>query len=224
MMGVMNGHLGAVMALAPGNGLCATGYARRAQRQVCKATFSIVLPICYCSAFSQLEEIPMHALIRLLPLLGAISIASAQAEAPAYVTTRALTPALAQQGVMAALQDCATRGYQVAVALVGRDGRLLAFARDPLAGPHTIDVAKGKAYTSTTFRSSTTSLMGREFMRDIPGVLVIGGGLPIQAAGHFYGGIGVSGAPAQKTPGDVDELCAQAGISAITDTLELAGD
>lgn len=160
----------------------------------------------------------------LLAAVGLATVTTAQAEAPPFVSTRSLSPALAQQGVMAALDDCAARGYQVAVALVGRDGRLLAFARDPLAGPHTIDVAQGKAYTATTFRAATTALMERDFMRDIPGVLVIGGGLPIQAGGHFYGGIGVSGAPAQKSPGDVDELCAQAGLRALTDTLELAGD
>jgi uncharacterized protein GlcG (DUF336 family) len=166
----------------------------------------------------------MGPLSRLLAFAGAFMLGTAQADAPSFVTTRALTPDLAQQGVMAALRDCADRGYQVAAALVGRDGRLLAFARSPLAGPHTIDVAQGKAYTSATFRAATTALMDRDFMRDIPGVLVIGGGLPIQVGGHFYGGIGVSGAPAQERPGDVDDLCAQAGINAMTETLELGGD
>lgn len=160
----------------------------------------------------------------LLPLLSLGLIASAQAENPPYVHLRAVTPAIAQQGVMAALDDCAARGYQVAVALVGRDGRLLAFARAPLAGPHTIDVAQGKAYTATTFRADTGTLIGRDFMADIPGVMRIGGGLPIQVGGHLYGGIGVSGAPQQRTPGDTDGLCAQAGVKAMADTLELAGD
>jgi uncharacterized protein GlcG (DUF336 family) len=171
----------------------------------------------------------MPASNRLLPLLLLMPLsvgapAVAHADSPAFVTTRSITPQLAQQGVMAALNDCAARGYPVTVALVGRDGRLLAFARDPLAGPHTIEVAQRKAYTANTFRAITSSLMGRTFMRDIPGVLLIGGGLPIEAGGHVYGALAVSGAPAKQTPGDVDELCASAGLTALTDTLELAGD
>ena len=45
----------------------------------------------------------------------------------------------------------------------------------------------------------------------------LAGGLPIQAGGRLYGGIGVSGAPDGKT----DEACAQAGIDAVIDDLEM---
>ena len=38
-----------------------------------------------------------------------------------------------------------------------------------------------------------------------PGVLLVGGGLPINIGGHFYGGVGVSGAPFEKVIGDFDE-------------------
>lgn len=160
----------------------------------------------------------------LLATLSLCALGTARAEAPSYVTTRALAPALSQQAVAAALDDCAARGYQVTVALVGRDGNLLAFTRHPLAGPHTIEVAERKAWTANTFRTDTSALMAREtnpFMRDIPGALLIGGGVPINVGGHIYGAIGVSGAPAQKSPGDVDHDCAVAGIAAISDTLQL---
>lgn len=167
----------------------------------------------------------MRRLIAALSLIATVTIAHAE-QAP-FVTTRALAPALTSAGVMAAVDDCARRGYQVAVALVGRDGDLLAFARHPLAGPHTIAVAERKAWTANSFRTATTTLMTREtnrFMRDIPGALLIGGGVPINVGGHFYGAIGVSGAPAEKSPGDVDHACAEAGIAAMAETLELAGD
>lgn len=147
----------------------------------------------------------------------------AATEEPLSLSLSALSATAANNIAVAAYQDCLDKGYQVAVAVVGRDGRLLAFVRSPLAGPHTIDVASGKAYTANSFQASTTALMGREFMRDIPGVLLIGGGLPIQAGGVHYGAVGVSGAPATKTPGDVDEGCAAAGIEAIRDDLEMAG-
>ena len=44
------------------------------------------------------------------------------------------------------------------------------------------------------------------------------GGVPINAGGSILGAIGVSGAPS----GEVDEACAQAGIDAISDDLEMA--
>lgn len=149
--------------------------------------------------------------------------AAASAEEPVRLSLSALSASTANTIAVAAYADCLDKGYQVAVAVVGRDGRLLAFVRSPLAGPHTIDVATGKAYTANSFQASTTALMDRDFMRDIPGVLLIGGGLPIQAGGVHYGAVGVSGAPANKTPGDVDEGCAAAGIGSVRDDLEMAG-
>ncbi len=140
-----------------------------------------------------------------------------------HVTTRSLSTPLAAQLARAIYDDCAGRGYQVAVAVVARDGGLLAFLRSPLAGPHTIDVSRSKAYTAATFKTATSQLMAQEFMRDIPGVLLIGGGLPVNVGGHFYGAVGVSGAPAEKQPGDVDEACARTGLEAIAEEIELGG-
>jgi len=42
-------------------------------------------------------------------------------------------------------------------------------------------------------------------------VVMIGGGMPIDAAGQMVGAIGVSGAPG----GDNDDVCAKAGLAAI---------
>lgn len=41
---------------------------------------------------------------------------------------------------------------------------------------------------------------------------MVGGGMPIEAAGQQVGAIGVSGAPG----GDNDDICAKAGIEAVT--------
>jgi len=54
-------------------------------------------------------------------------------------------------------------------------------------------------------------------VRELPHVVAIGGGMPIRAKGALVGGIGVSGAPGP----DADDACAQAGIAAIADDLEL---
>jgi uncharacterized protein GlcG (DUF336 family) len=50
------------------------------------------------------------------------------------------------------------------------------------------------------------------FVRD---ALMIGGGVPVTAAGSMVGAVGVSGAPG----GDQDEKCAKAGIAAIEERL-----
>ncbi|MBD3670810.1 MAG: heme-binding protein [Gammaproteobacteria bacterium] len=142
----------------------------------------------------------------------------------AYVTSRSLSANTANTLALASLEACKQQGYQVAVAVVDRTGSLLAFNRDPLAGHHTIDVATRKAYTSASFQSTTIDLQARgmQALGHAENVLIVGGGVPIRVGGHFYGAVGVSGAPAKKITGDVDEECAQKGIAAITEILEFA--
>lgn len=149
----------------------------------------------------------------------------AEAGEPAYVHQRALSMELANRLARTAAQACGEQGYQVAVAVVDRSGLLLALVRDPLAGAHTIEVARRKAYSAASFQSATLDLQGRSGMQrlnSVPDVLLVGGGVPVQAGGQFYGAIGVSGAPAEKVTGDKDDECARAGIEAIRDTLEFA--
>ncbi|MDH5183127.1 MAG: heme-binding protein [Gammaproteobacteria bacterium] len=138
------------------------------------------------------------------------------------VTTKSLSMHLANQLAVAASDTCTKQGYQVAVAVVDRSGNLLAFARDPLSGHHTIAVSQGKAYTAATFQSRTLTMQDNQQLRGAPGVLLIGGGVPIRIGGNFYGAVGVSGAPAKKVTGDVDEGCANAGIDAIREAVEFA--
>ncbi|MCG6968471.1 MAG: heme-binding protein [Gammaproteobacteria bacterium] len=146
----------------------------------------------------------------------------ALAEEIPFVQTRTLSASLANQAVLAAYSECSKRGFHVAAALMSRDGRLQAFIRSPLAAPHTVDVSQRKAYTAATYQASTLSMMQREELKFSPGVLLLGGGLPIRIGGHFYGAIAISGAPAEKTAGDIDQQCAQTGIDAIRDALEFA--
>jgi uncharacterized protein GlcG (DUF336 family) len=147
---------------------------------------------------------------------------SAQDDGAPLVGLRTLSHQQALVAVRAATEACAQAGYHVATAVVGRDGRLLALLRMPLSGPHTIDVARRKAYTALTYQSPTMTLSDRPHLAHTPGILLIGGGVPIRAAGAVVGAIGVSGAPGQERAGDTDERCAQAGISAILEDLEFA--
>ena len=144
--------------------------------------------------------------------------ASAMAEEQAPVMPmRFLSPALANQAVTAAMADCTTRGYKVSAAVVDRAGNLAAFLRNPLSGPHTIKVAQAKAFTASTLQAATSQVTTRPDLKFAPGILLIVGGVPIAAGGHFYGGIAVAGAEPE-----IDEACALTGANAIMETLEFA--
>ena len=141
----------------------------------------------------------------------------------ALVNIKQMSPAIALRAAQAALDDCRERGFQVAVVVSDRFGLEQVLLRDRFAGAHTVRVARGKAWTAASFKIPTTELAkatasGTEAsgIRGVPGVVAIGGGLPIQAAGSLVGAIGVSGAPG----GSADDDCAQAGIDAVMDDLE----
>src|ERR1700730_12384691 len=139
------------------------------------------------------------------------------------VSYKSLAPGIALELAQAALANCQQRGYQVAIAVVDRFGVIQVVLRDRYAGPHTPATASGKAWTAATFRNSTSSLfaisqpgMMQAGIRNLPGAVIIGGGLVVESGGSLVGAIGVSGAPG----GDADEACAEAGIKAIQGKLD----
>lgn len=145
------------------------------------------------------------------------------AEALPYVKVRALTMETANKAALAAARHCAKQGYQPAVAVTDRYGNLVAFVRSPLSGKHTIKGAMNKAWSAATLQGSTEELGPRlPHLRGSMRFSLIGGGLAIRTGGVMYGAIGVAGAPGKKTPGDVDDECAKAGLAAIQDELEFA--
>jgi uncharacterized protein GlcG (DUF336 family) len=161
-------------------------------------------------------------LLFVLVLLPALA-ASAEEKNETYVNIRVLSAPLAAKIATVAEQHCFKKGYQVSVAVTDRYGSLLAFSRNPLAGSHTIDVSQYKAYTSATFQiPSMRTQEDMAFLQGVPKLALFGGGIPVRVGGHMYGAIGVSGAPAKKKPGDVDEECAQAGLDAVMGDLEFA--
>ena len=136
---------------------------------------------------------------------------------------RLMTVETALEAARAALESCRKSGYQVAVAVVDRSGLPQAVLRDRFAGAHTVDMAIDKAWTSASFRVSTTALAeataaGKPLsgLRARPRVVAVGGGLVIEGAGSVLGAIGVSGAPG----GEADEACARAGVAATQTRLD----
>ena len=155
--------------------------------------------------------------------VAASLLAGSAAAQETLVTYKSLSLELAQDLAKATLADCRKRGFQVSVAVVDRFGVTQVLLRDRFAGSHTVSTASGKAWTAASFRTSTTELVAssqpgtmQAGIRNLPGAVIIGGGLTVEAGGSLLGAVGVSGAPG----GDADEACAKAGIDAIRDKLD----
>ena len=121
-----------------------------------------------------------------------------------------------------AMADCKAKGYRVSAAVVGRNGEILVHLRGDGTGPHTMENAFKKAYTSRTFRIPSGEMedrlkqnpqMGAQFLT---GFTTARGGLPIKVGEEVIGAAAVSGAPG----GEKDEACVKAGIDKIAGQLQ----
>ncbi len=88
--------------------------------------------------------------------------------------------------------------------------------------PHSLELARRKAYTARTFRRSTlewrdSTEPGKENagQRQLAEVIPLGGGYPINVGNDTIGGVGVSG---NNQAGD--EGCAKAGVEKVADQLK----
>ena len=163
-----------------------------------------------------------NAIARIAAALALVAGPALAAE-PATFNIKALTPETALKAAQAALAKCRADGYQVSVAIVDRSGLVQVLVRDRFAGAHSPKTATNKAWTAVSFRTNTADLVkitqpGQPSagIRNLPRVVAVGGGVKIEAGGSIIAGIGVSGAPG----GDADDVCANAGIKAIADSLE----
>ena len=143
-----------------------------------------------------------------------ILLLAGPATASTTVSVKLMTVDIAQRIAQKAMEHCAAEGYQVTTVVVGRDARPQALLRHALASPVSLRIARKKAKTAANMRLPSADL-SRSLARSSRMLTRTRGGLPIEAGGHFYGGVGVSGAT-----GEIDEACAQAGIDAVRDDLE----
>jgi uncharacterized protein GlcG (DUF336 family) len=155
--------------------------------------------------------------------LVALGSPLAMADDAAIVVYKSLSPEVALEAAQAALKQCRDNGFQVAVAVVDRFGQPQVMLRDRFAGLPAADTATSKAYTALSFRAATSDLeksirsgQMASGLTQLPHVVMLAGGLTIEAGGTLLGGIGVSGAPG----GDKDEVCARAGLDAIRDRID----
>jgi uncharacterized protein GlcG (DUF336 family) len=163
----------------------------------------------------------MSVVVGFAVVAARVSIAAAS-RAQGVVTQRVLSLPAAKLIAEAALAECAARGFHTAVAVVDRAGQLLVLLRDEQTTPATIDMARGKAYTALVFRSSTLDFQKatasdpvRAPQRNVPGIVALGGGVPITVDGEVVGGVASSGS--NQT---ADDECARAGLAKAADLLK----
>ena len=163
-----------------------------------------------------------HLIIISLSLLVMAGAAPAEEEQPVLVPIPRMSLDTALSAAQTTIDTCRKEGVQVAVTIVDRGGHSQVVLRDVLAMDLTLAISRNKAYTALSFNTPTSQLTQRFTspfsVGKTPGLVFSAGGLPIQAGGAIIGGIGVSGAPS----GETDEKCAQAGLDAIQDDLEMA--
>ena len=145
---------------------------------------------------------------------GSVSL-SAQADT---LNQKSLSLAQANALATSAIQACTAKNYQVTVTVVDRAGVVKAVQRTDNAGPHTVKASEMKAWTALSAKNASGKVMeaaqsnaGAQNMRDIPGFLLLAGGLPGKEGGEGVGGVGIGGAPG----GHLDGACAQAGIDGV---------
>lgn len=153
----------------------------------------------------------------------ALSLIATVSGAQAVRTEKNMSLELANRIAAAAVAACTANSYNVTAAVVDRAGTLRALQRADLAGPHTVGAAQGKAFTSASARANTTAMLetvqknpGAQTLGDIPGFLILGGGVPVRVGNEVIGAVGVGGAPG----GHLDEQCANAALAQVADLLK----
>lgn len=159
---------------------------------------------------------------------GTFGAVSANASAPAapaaakadtangnVTQTSHLTVEAATRAAQATMDAAENENQRVSVAVVDRNGNTIVTLRGDGAGPQSPESAVKKAYTAVSWNASTSDLVKRleqaPNLKDIPGTLFLGGGVPVAAKGAPIAGIGVAGAPS----GDLDEKFARAGVASL---------
>jgi uncharacterized protein GlcG (DUF336 family) len=157
-----------------------------------------------------------------LALLATGSLFAAAANAQP-LTEHNISMNMALAMIQGTIEQCTKDGYKVSVVVVDKGGNVMASLRGDGTNPHTMEFARMKAYTARTRGQSSLDFVQTSaspegaLLRQIPGVVAIGGGVPVKlASGETIGGIGASGAPG----GEKDDVCVKAGIAKVADQLK----
>ena len=165
----------------------------------------------------------MHTIACRLAILCGLALGPWLVQAGDVITVKRLNPDLAWELAKHAVDACRAQGYQVTAVVVDRDGAETVLLRDTHASRFTIQIARDKAnavilsgIASGAFRDNRRDI--QQEMNHVAGILVLQGGLPIEAGGYQLGAIGVSGAPG----GEKDEICAAKALEKVQERLDFA--
>jgi len=152
----------------------------------------------------------------------AVILSAAAAGAQGVVMQRNLSLPLAKTIAEATLAECKSKGFNTAAAVVDRAGQVLVLLRDEQATAQQAEMARRKAYTARMFRISTMEFQKRTAgdsltaaQRDLPDILALSGGVPIQVGNDTIGAVGSAGSTLET-----DDACAKAGIAKVADLLK----
>jgi uncharacterized protein GlcG (DUF336 family) len=154
-----------------------------------------------------------------IAMLSLAFTATAGAQAPQVEKNVSMKMAL--MIIEGALEQCTKDGYKVSVVVVDKAGNVAASVRGDGTNPHTVEFGRLKAYTARTRGQTSlefknlTDKPENAFLKQIPNVVAVGGGVPIKVGNEVIGAVGVSGAPG----GEKDEVCANAGIAKVAASL-----
>jgi len=151
------------------------------------------------------------------------AVASTFAQAQTVRSEKNISLELANQIASASVAACQANGYAVTATVVDRAGTVRAVQRADNAGPHTLGASLQKAYTSASAKNTTLAMMetsqknpGAANLVNIPGFLLLGGGVPVKAGNEVIGAVGIGGAPG----GHLDEQCAMTALDKVKDLLK----
>lgn len=157
----------------------------------------------------------MKKLIISAALLAGLASAAVQAGS---LSQKSISLNQANSLAQEAISACSAKNYQVTVTVVDRAGVVKAVQRTDNAGPHTVKASEMKAFTALSMKNASGKVMdaaqsnaGAQNLKDIPGLLLLAGGLPVKDGNDVIGAIGIGGAPG----GNLDEACAQAALDKV---------
>ncbi|RTF43326.1 heme-binding protein [Serratia marcescens] len=155
----------------------------------------------------------MHMKYRFAPFILLAGLAASAGAAT--LSQSSLSLAQATRLADTAVQACSAKGYNVSVTVVDAAGLTRAVQRMDKAGPHTLEASYRKAYTAVSSGQTSGKLLenaqkypAAQKLSDIPGFLLLAGGVPVKEQNAVIGAIGIGGAPS----GDIDEACALEAI------------
>lgn len=158
-----------------------------------------------------------------MPLLALAALFATTATTAAATATPVrqqpdLTLEAANRLAGGALDACRRQDRAVVAAVLDRGGHLLALQRAEPVGPHNIEASRRKAFTALSTRTATLDLARQAAatpdarnLATLPELLLLGGGVPLQAGGQVVGAIGVAGGGGAAN----DHACALAAIRGV---------